>query len=325
MNELVAGSLPSAAERALYRAVLEQGGRVRFRDVAEQHAAVVLRLLELGLLVHHTEDASLTAVNPRAVGDRISAELRSAGTRMLVQAEEMPTLLEELTRAYDATPRRVDRSSEVQHVDDFQEIRHRILQIEAECREETLAAQPGGARPAEHFEQSIARTRDFLANGGSIRTIYQPGARLDEPTVRYAARVTELGERIRVLSEPFTRLFVFDRRVAVMPASADNSSAAFIEDPAVVSFLVGVFERDWERAERVQWGSAHQDVEGLPVHEQVGRLLAQGLTQRTIAGRMGLSERTVAGHISRLRELHDAETLFQLGWQMRGAEAPPAG
>ncbi|MFJ1705401.1 LuxR C-terminal-related transcriptional regulator [Kitasatospora sp. NPDC088346] len=322
MNEFVAGSLPSDAERALYHAILEQGGRVMFREVGARDAALVLRLIDLGLLIHHTEDASLTAVNPRAVSDRLSSELRSAGTRMLVQAEEMPTLLEELTRAYDATPRRVDRSSEVEHVDDFLEIRHRILQVEAECREETLAAQPGGARPSEHLEQSLERTRRQLENGCSIRTIYQPGARFDEATVRYAARVSELGERIRVLSEPFTRLLVFDRRVAVMPASADNSSAAFIEDPAVVSFLVGVFERDWERAERVQWRSAHQEVEGLPAHEQVGRLLAQGLTQRTIASRMGLSERTVAGHISRLRELYDAETLFQLGWQMRGAEAP---
>ncbi|MFF7994123.1 helix-turn-helix domain-containing protein [Kitasatospora xanthocidica] len=49
------------------------------------------------------------------------------------------------------------------------------------------------------------------------------------------------------------------------------------------------------------------------------RLLARGLTQRAIATRMGLSERTVAGHIARLRGQYDAETLFQLGWQMRGA------
>ncbi|GAA2824277.1 helix-turn-helix transcriptional regulator [Kitasatospora paracochleata] len=325
MSDLVPGSLPSDPERKLYFTVLEQGGRVSFREAVEQDSAAVLRLMELGLLVHHSEDASLTAVNPRTVGERISSELRSAGTRMLVQAEEMPSLLGELTDAYDARPRRVDRSSEVQHVDDFREIRHRILQVESECREETLAAQPGGARPAEHLKQSLERTRGFLAEGRSLRTIYQPGARLDEATVRYAAAVTALGEKIRVLSEPYTRMIVFDRRVAVIPASADNSSAAFIEDPAVVSFLVGVFERDWERAERVAWGAVHHDeVEGAPVHEQVGRLLAQGLTQRTIAGRLGLSERTVAGHISRLRELHDAETLFQLGWQMRGAERTPA-
>jgi len=320
MTESDARALPSEAERKLYVAILEQGGRVMFREAVEQDAAGVLRLMELGLLIHHTADESLTAVNPRTVSERISAELRSEGTRMLVRAETMPDLLEDLTQAYDATPRKIDRSSEIQHVDDFLEIRHRILQIEAECHEETLAAQPGGARPAEHLALGLERTRQYLEAGGSSRTIYQPGARLDEATADYAAQVSAYGGKIRVLSEPFTRLLIFDRRVAITPASADNSSAAFIEDPAVVGFLVGVFERDWERAERVQWRAVSHEAEGLPVHEQVGRLLAQGLTQRTIAGRLGLSERTVAGHISRLRELHDAETLFQLGWQMRGAE-----
>ncbi|MFI9360231.1 LuxR C-terminal-related transcriptional regulator [Kitasatospora sp. NPDC053057] len=59
--------------------------------------------------------------------------------------------------------------------------------------------------------------------------------------------------------------------------------------------------------------------------EQVGRLLARGLTQRAIAGRMGLSERTVAGHIARLREVYDAETLCRLGRQMRGARTGESG
>ena len=44
-----------------------------------------------------------------------------------------------------------------------------------------------------------------------------------------------------------------------------------------------------------------------------------GLTQRAVATRLGLSERTVAGHISRLREKYGAQTLFQLGWLMRGS------
>ncbi|MGK4582007.1 LuxR C-terminal-related transcriptional regulator [Kitasatospora sp. HPMI-4] len=324
MSESGVVALPTEAERALYFAVLEQGGRVPFRGIAEAEAPTVLRLLELGLLVHHTEDASLTAVNPRAVGERISAELRAAGTRMLVQAEEMPALLGELTEAYDCAPRKVARFSEVQHVDNMEEIRHRILQIEADSSKEALAAQPG-ARPAGHLAQSMERLRLFLGRGGSCRTIYQPEVRDDPSTVRYAAAVSEWGGQIRILAEPFTRMLVFDRRVAVIPAAADNSSAAFIEDPAVVAFLVAVFERDWERAERVQWRSAKPDGGAVPAHEQVGRLLAQGLTQRAIASRLGLSERTVAGHISRLRELYDAQTLFQLGWQMRGGEVPSGG
>ncbi|MCU7823789.1 LuxR family transcriptional regulator [Kitasatospora sp. DSM 101779] len=315
------GALPNEEERALYRAVLAQGGRVMFRDALAENPEAVLRLVELGFLVHHAEDASLTAVNPRTVSDRLSAELRSAGTRMLIRAEQTPGALEDLAQAYDATPPRVDRTGEVQHVHGFGQIRHRILQLEADAREEGLALQPGGARPAGHLAAGRDRARAFLARGAALRTVYHPGARLDEATADYAAELTELGARFRILAEPFTRMLIFDRRIAVLPAAADNSSAAFVEDPAVVGYLVGVFERDWERAERVQWRTAPQDGNGLPVHEQVGRLLAQGLTQRTVASRLGLGERTVAAHIARLRELYGAETLFQLGWQMRADAA----
>ncbi|MGW4645356.1 LuxR C-terminal-related transcriptional regulator [Kitasatospora sp. NPDC004289] len=308
------------AERAVYTAVLAEGGRVWFRDVTAEEAPAVLRLLEYGLLVHHTEDGTLTAVNPRSVGDRKAAELRAAGMELLGRAEHVPTPLEELAHAYDAAPRRSGRTGVVRIVSDMEEIRSRIVQIEAERREEVLAAQPGGARPAEFLAQSLGRDREYLEAGGRKLTLYQPGARSDAPTVEYAARLSAWGEQIRVLDEPFTRMLVFDRQLAVLPARADNTSAAFVEDPAVINVLLGIWERDWERAERVRWSELAGAAGKLAVHEQVGRLLAQGLSQRAVASRLGLSERTVAGHIARLRELYDADTLFQLGWQMRGAE-----
>ncbi|WP_457033068.1 LuxR C-terminal-related transcriptional regulator [Kitasatospora sp. P5_F3] len=309
--------LPGEAERALYAEVLAQGGQVLFRDVRPEDAAAVLYLLESGLLVHHTGDATLTAVNPRTVAERLGAGLRRSGAEALRRADEVPELLTELTRAYDAALRKVDHTSTVLHVQEMQEIRSRIVQLEADCQDEFLAAQPGGARSAGLLASGAERSRRFLEGGGSLRSLYQPEARLDPVTAEYAATVADWGGQTRILGEPYSRLVIVDRRTAIVPAAADDSSAAFIEDPAVVGFLVNRFERDWERAERVQWRSAQQ----FPTHEQVGRMLTQGLTQKKIASRLGLSERTVAGHISRLRELHDAETLFQLGWQMRGARA----
>ncbi|MFJ4676816.1 MULTISPECIES: LuxR C-terminal-related transcriptional regulator [unclassified Kitasatospora] len=322
MSEANPVALPSEAERRLYQQVLDQGGRVAFREAVEQDPAGVLRLLELGLLVHDAAAQVLTAADPRAVGDRISARLRAEGTRMLLRAEELPALLEDLTHAYDATPRRADRSSVVQHVERTEQIRQRVRRLADGAREEELALHPGGAGSTPLLDRSPERTRRFLERGAAVRTVHEPAALLDGPTVRWAERVTGWGGRFRTLSEPFSRLLVFDRRIAVVPASVDDSSAAFIEDPAVVAFLVAAFERDWERAERVQWRSAEHggaDESAVPVHEQVGRLLAQGLTQKAVASRLGLGERTVAAHISRLRELHGAETLFQLGWRMRGA------
>jgi hypothetical protein len=163
--------------------------------------------------------------------------------------------------------------------------------------------------------QARATARDLHRRGLATRVLYQPGARHDARTTAYAAYVSGLSHRIRVLDEPFLRVMVFDRETAVVAGAHDSLAAAFIEDPVVVGLVVDQFERDWARAERVRW-------DGSPPDPMVP-LLARGLTQRAIAKRLGLSERTVAAQIARLREEYDAETLFQLGWQMRGEQPDP--
>ncbi|BAJ29620.1 MULTISPECIES: LuxR C-terminal-related transcriptional regulator [Kitasatospora] len=308
---------PTAAEKALYLAVLRAGGRVSVREAAEQDAAATARLLALGLLVHHDESEQLTAVNPRTAGGRLSRELREAGTRLFEAAEHVPAGLDALADAYDSAPRPGDGRRQITHLLDVDRIRHRLLQIEADFREEVLAAQPG-CRPGIYLEKS-ARTEKALAGGARMDILYQPVVKSDPAVVDYAVRATGWGMRLRSLDEDFTRMLIFDRRVAILSASADNRTAAFVEDPAVVDHLVRLFQRDWERAERVPW----HDLAGAgvpPTAEQIGRLLATGLTQKAIATRLALSERTVAEHIARLRERYDAATLFQLGWLMREAD-----
>ena len=316
MTDGPAGALPNAGDQAFYRSVLAQGGRVAFREAVEENGPAVLRLLESGLLVHRAEEGSLAAVDPRIVARRMGERLRETGTGLLVQAQEVPQQLAGLSEAYEAAPCASERAGGVQHLTGLTEIRHRLLQIEADSTTERLSARRGFRLP-DHLAEGADRTRRFIEQGGEAKVIYDASARTAPGTVEYATEATRWGMRVRVLDEPFTRMIVCDRRVAVVPAAPDNTVAAFIEDPAVVRQLVGIFERDWARAERVQWGSL-RDPGGPPAHEQVGRLLAQGLTQRAVASRLGVSERTVAGHIARLRELYDAETLFQLGWLMKG-------
>jgi hypothetical protein len=327
LDGLVGGlPLPGDAARTLYQAVLGEGGQLPMAAVPEPDRPVVAELLELGLLKADPVAGAYTVVNPRSVGGRLSEELRSAGTRLLVQAQEMPALLEDLTRAYDRTPRKVDRSGEVQHVHGHAEVRARIDRLRDGTTGELLSAQPGGALSPQLLDNAVAACRSLMERGGSIRTLCEPGARAHAPTASFVLAVTELGVRFRVLGESFKRMMIFDRSTVVIPSGPDYGSAAFVEDPAVVAFLGGMFERDWARAEPVQWSTATApEPVGQPVHLQVGRLLAQGLTQRLIAARLGLSDRTVAGHISRLRELYDAETLFQLGWLMRAANGDGRG
>ncbi|MCX4747565.1 LuxR C-terminal-related transcriptional regulator [Kitasatospora sp. NBC_01287] len=318
------------AARALYLAVVADGGWVKSAEVPTADADALGRLLEIGLLRGLPGGAFYSAVSPRAFLGRTTHQLRGRAVGLLRQADELPALLDELAQAYDSAPRRIDRTGVVETVQDRDSIRHRIAQLVADTEAEILTAQPGGDRAPDHLAWAMAQDVPFLRAGGMMRTLYQPVARVDPATTAYAAAVTPYGARIRVLDEDFQRMLIFDRAVAVIPASVDMGSAAFVADPTAVELLVELFERDWQRAQRVAWGSAHAVADSGAVADRIARLLAGGLSRRGIAARLGLSERTVAAHIARLRQDYEAQTLFQLGWLMRGAgegrpdEAGPA-
>ncbi|MFF4380178.1 LuxR C-terminal-related transcriptional regulator [Kitasatospora sp. NPDC001547] len=311
------GEEPDEAARQLYLAIIAAGGRVPTGEVADADRDALQQLIDIGLLMVNRMDRCYTAVSPRSVSDRLGAELRSEATRLLVRAENLPGALDGLTRAYDAMPRPTDRAGGAVHVEGHVHIRQRISQLVSDCRSEVLTAQPGH-RPADMLQVAVLQDVQLLQRGCSLRTIYQPVALADPPALAYAEEVTRHGSLIRVLDEPFQRLIVFDRSVAVISANDDNSTAAFITDPATITYLVGTFERDWARADTAE-AAAPGQAPARTVPDRVGRLLARGLTQRAVATRLGLSERTVAAHISRLRDRYGAQTLFQLGWLMRGA------
>ncbi|MFG3051230.1 LuxR family transcriptional regulator [Kitasatospora sp. NPDC048239] len=312
-----AGGEPDEAARQLYLAILADGGRLPFADAVEAEQGALRQLVGIGLLMPNPMDSCYTAVSPRSVSDRLGAELRSEATRLLVRAENLPGALDSLTRAYDGMRRPSESSGGAVHIEGHVHIRQRISQLVSDCREEVLTAQPGH-RPPDALQIAVLQDVQLLQRGCSLRTIYQPIAVSEPAALAYADEVTRHGSLIRVLDEPFQRIMVFDRTVAVISANEDHSTAAFISDPAAIAFLVGAFERDWARADTTDWAAAlaHGPAHNAP--DRVGRLLARGLTQRAVANRLGLSERTVAGHISRLRDRHGAQTLFQLGWLMRG-------
>ncbi|GAB7182027.1 LuxR family transcriptional regulator [Kitasatospora sp. Ki12] len=311
--------LLGAAAREFYREILKEGGRLHVGDIRPEDEPTIQQLVGLGLLVLRAADSSYSAVNPRAVGERLGADLREESARLLARAALVPDLLEDLAQAYDAAPRRRESAGGVRRLAGMVEIRHLLSQIARDHPHEALSAQPGGPRPHDHMADELDQARRYVEAGGVMHTIFEPSACSDPRTVEYAMRSTRVGVPIRLLEGPFTKTLIFDRTVALIPAAADHTVAAVVEDPAIVAYLVDVFERQWAQAQVVDWEALAEGSAGSTTLEQVGRLLARGLTQRAIATRMGLSERTVAGHIARLREQYDAETLFQLGWQMRGA------
>ncbi|MEU3567411.1 helix-turn-helix domain-containing protein [Kitasatospora sp. NPDC036755] len=331
---------PGPAERALYLAAVRGGGRLRPEDLAPADRPALAALVARGLLTPTA--TGWTAASPRALGERIGVELRNRALCLLRYAERLPAALGPLAGAYDAArhpvgsppplgPRAVEPRSEgpgaeapgtgargagdpgAGTVGGAAEVRRRVGELVSECREEVLAAQPG-PRPLEGLRMALAQDLSLLRRGCSLRTLYQP-VTLTDPAVRsQIALRTGQGAQVRVLAEPYERVLVFDRAVAVIPAAEDLGRAVFLTDSTTVAHLVAQFERDWARAAPA---GRYLDAPSATT-VRIGRLLARGLTQRAVAGRLGVSERTVAAHISRLRDRYGAQTLFHLGWQLRG-------
>ncbi|MFD5462995.1 LuxR family transcriptional regulator [Kitasatospora sp. NPDC127059] len=310
---------PGPAERDLYLAAVRGGGRLRHEDLAPADRPTVAALVARGLLTPTA--TGYTAANPRALGDRLGAELRLRATRLLVHAERLPGALRPLSHAYEALHRSGgpaggeldDGSLPATQIDGHTAIRRRLTELLADCKEEFLSAQPG-PRPAELLQLTLGQDLSLLRRGCTTRTLYQP-AILDDPAVLHQIGLrSRQGAQTRVLAEPYERMLVFDRSVAVIPAAEDRNCVAVLTDPATVAHLVAHFHRDWARATPADHhlGAPH------PTTVRIGHLLTRGLTQRAVATRLGLSERTVAGHIARLRDRYGAQTLFHLGWHLRG-------
>ncbi|MGW7581624.1 LuxR C-terminal-related transcriptional regulator [Kitasatospora sp. NPDC054768] len=327
---------PGPAERALYLAAVRGGGRLRPEDLAPADRPTLAALVARGLLTPTA--TGWTAASPRALGDRIGLELRTRAVRLLRHAERLPGTLGPLSRAYDEARSPVGGPPAVGSravgsvgspatgspavalggtvggtVLGAAEVRGRVSELVSECREEVLAAQPG-PRPLEGLRMALAQDLSLLRRGCSLRTLYQPVTLADAGVRSQVVLRTGQGAQVRVLAEPYERLLVFDRAVAVIPAAEDLSRAAFLTDPTTVAYLAARFERDWARATPA---GRHLDPPSVTT-VRIGRLLARGLTQRAVATRLGVSERTVAAHISRLRDRYGAHTLFHLGWRLRG-------
>ncbi|MFE6498658.1 LuxR C-terminal-related transcriptional regulator [Kitasatospora sp. NPDC057738] len=327
---------PGPAERALYLAAVRGGGRLLPEDLAPADRPTLAALVARGLLTPTA--TGWTAASPRSLGDRIGLELRTRAVRLLRHAERLPGTLGPLSRAYDearspvggqpaAGSRAVGSAGSPATgspavalggtlggtVVGAAEVRGRVSELVSECREEVLAAQPG-PRPLEGLRMALAQDLSLLRRGCSLRTLYQPVTLADAAVRSQVVLRTGQGAQVRVLAEPYERVLVFDRAVAVIPAAEDHSRAAFLTDPTTVAYLAAQFERDWVRATPA---GRHLDPPSVTT-VRIGRLLARGLTQRAVATRLGVSERTVAAHISRLRDRYGAHTLFHLGWRLRG-------
>ncbi|MCX4747554.1 hypothetical protein OG455_18870 [Kitasatospora sp. NBC_01287] len=306
----------SAEAKALYLQVISAGGTIEFdeSDASEARA----ELAQLGLLVLSQERPSTaTVTDPHRLANRLSSTWQKQAFSLLRQAVSIPGAVQELSHAYQSLEQQFHPGGPVEHIHGVVEISQRVVSLVEGAQLEILTAQPGGSRRQAHVDDAALESDlSLLRRGVARRVLYHPSSRYSAPARHYVERVTEEGGEVRTLEEPFTRLFIIDRRVAVIPVQGDLEKAAFISDKAIVAYMVESYGRLWDRSSPFL-GATEVPPEVISrMKTNILRMMIQGVGHRVIARNLGISERTLARHIAEFREEYGSETLFQLGWRM---------
>ncbi|WP_367321777.1 LuxR C-terminal-related transcriptional regulator [Streptomyces sp. HUAS ZL42] len=313
-----ADRLCDAGDRVYSRAV--RRGRVPRHD-----AEPVPCLLELALLHPDPDDMDwLVPTSPqevmtrllRGVYDEVSASQRRVGSA--VEAVERFAGLRgrvPSSGAWEGTAIRVlDGSSRIQAALD---------EATEACTTEVLTVQPGGIRREHELSEGLHRALELRGRGVRMRDLYNHVARHGQGLLNYLDLMGDAVEA-RTLDEVIDRLILFDRTVAFVPANADRTMALELRHPALIAYLVTVFERLWRLAIPLTAPIPATGIDGISHREQsIAALLAEGHQDAVIAERLGISVRTCRAYIARLSETLGAASRTQLG--VRIAQAGLAG
>ncbi|MDQ0992043.1 DNA-binding CsgD family transcriptional regulator [Streptomyces sp. V3I7] len=290
---------------------------VRRGRVPRTDAESVPCLLELALLHPDPDDMSwLVPTSPQEVMTRLlrgvhdevkESQLRvgsavAAFERYAGLGQRLPT---SASTAVEGTAIRV--------LDGLSRIQAAMDEATEACTTEVLTVQPGGIRREDELTEGLHRALALRGRGVRMRDLYTHVARHGHGLLSYLELMGDAVEA-RSLDEVIDRLILFDRTVAFIPASTDHTVALELRHPALVGYLVTVFERLWRLAVPLTAPLPDTRIEGISHREQsIAALLAEGHQDAVIAERLGISVRTARAHIARLCETLGAASRTQLG------------
>ena len=304
---------------ALYHGLIDEGGFAvddpRVADDAPTREAFDL-LVDLNLVQLDKAADRWRPLEPASVQASVISPLTSEGARLLEESSRWARAFQNVTQSWRRSPQGQNTSGPVTYLH-YEAISPYLTSLIGEAEEELLTAQPQNNRDPQSIAEAALRDTEALERGIKMRTLYQHSARRSTVTLKYVAAVTARGAEVRTLDEFFNRMIVVDRRVAVIPAAETLATAVVVREPAVVAYLVDVFERAWVRGR--PFTSAEESVVKEIAAEQRAmtiRMLIAGHSDAVSAKRLGVSPRTYAGYVADLKEEYDADTRFQLGYTM---------
>ncbi|GAA0286467.1 LuxR C-terminal-related transcriptional regulator [Streptomyces turgidiscabies] len=321
-----ADRLCEAGDRVYSRAV--RRGRVPRRD-----ADPVPCLLELALLHPDPDDmAWLVPTSPqevmtrllRGVYDEVNASQRRVGSAVAA-FESYARLGSQIQSAGSSSGS--GEGTALRVLDGLARIQAAMDEATEACATEVLTVQPGGIRREYELSEGLHRALALRERGVRMRDLYNHVARHGQGLLNYLELMGGTVEA-RTLDEVIERLIVFDGTVAFIPANAERTVALEIRHPALVQYLVTVFERLWRFAVPLTAPLPDTGIEGISHRERsIAALLAEGHQDAVVAERLGISVRTCRAHIARLSETLGAVSRTQLGVRIAqaGLDGPQHG
>jgi len=273
-------------------------------------------LVQMGLLIFDSEQDGWAPEDPTSVQSRVVSPLSQEAAKLLSESSQWSSAFSNLSQSWRRAPQSSARGP-FTYLRSVELINSVLDQLLAECEEELLTAQPEAGRDPRFLAKAALRDIVAIERGITMRTLYQHSARRSSVTHKYVAAVTARGAEVRTLDEFFNRMIVVDRRVAVIPSRNEVAVAVVVREPAVVAFLVNVFERSWERGRPFtnRDTSLLKDI-AAEQRAMTMRMLIEGHSDPVSAKRLGVSPRSYDGYVADLKTDYDAQTRFQLGYTM---------
>jgi DNA-binding CsgD family transcriptional regulator len=199
--------------------------------------------------------------------------------------------------------------------------RERIGRLIAAERHEHLSLNPEPAFTEDAVSAAMPLEKRLRDKGVRLRNCGVP-APAGTAVHQVPGAPGEYRERLHIP----TKLMVFDRTVALLPADPFDLEAGALEvdQPAVVSAMVALFEEVWATATDPR-KEAVPPIVLTPREKAIVALLAEGHTDAVVAERLGLGQRTIAYSLRALMDRLGVENRFQLGLVLGAANAaaPP--
>ncbi|MGW5198823.1 hypothetical protein [Streptomyces spiralis] len=325
-------------EDAVYRALVVHPG-VRAAELAQALAAapadaapavawsehgvstVLHRLVSTGLALADTgsgEEPHYRATPPALALEPLLIARRDG----LRQAERLiACLTEQYQEAQSSQP-----GVPVEVVTGREAVRHRFMQLQRAAQREVLGLMMPVSRRQEAVvpvEKNEAET-EAMRRGVRYRVVLERGW-LDEAGIGDLVKESlRAGQELTVVDSVPVQVAIADDKIAMVrlppvPGSRDPG-ALIIHETGLLEALVALFyayrERGWRLVGLDRTGPAPGPEEGPDeVDRSILGLLHVGLTDVSIARQLDLGYRTVQRRLSRLMQLADARTRFQLGCQ----------